>query len=113
MVFLQTLVTPTSSARLTWPDRLAVGLEIVTTYGKARWWLMRHEFPEAVSAARRVGQRPAVETPDPTASAIRLGRTFDRTLSAIPFDGKCLIRSLVLTHMLSRRGIESRFVLGV
>jgi hypothetical protein len=74
---------------------------------------MRLEFPEAVAAARRVRPRAAAPTTDPTASAIRLGRTVGRTLSALPFDGKCLVRSLVLTHMLSRRGIESHFVLGV
>jgi hypothetical protein len=88
-------------------------MEIVGTYAKARWWLMRLDFPQAVAAARRVQPPAAARTADPTASAMRLGRTVGRTLSALPFDGKCLVRSLVLTHMLARRGIESSFVLGV
>jgi hypothetical protein len=106
------LVTPTSRARLTRVQRVRVATEIVGTYAKVRWWLMRLEFRDAVAAARHVDPRAAATT-DPTASAIRLGRTVGRTLAALPFDGKCLVRSLVLTHMLSRRGIESRLVLGV
>ena len=36
-----------------------------------------------------------------------------RTLTLLPTDSRCLMRSLVLTQLLARRGIESRFVLGV
>ena len=31
----------------------------------------------------------------------------------MPFDSRCLVRSLVLTSMLDRRGIRSRLVIGV
>jgi hypothetical protein len=35
------------------------------------------------------------------------------TLSVLPTDSRCLMRSLVLTSLLARRGIDSTFVLGV
>jgi hypothetical protein len=42
-----------------------------------------------------------------------LGDITTRVLTALPSDGRCLIRSLVLTGLLSRRGIESTLVIAV
>ena len=46
-------------------------------------------------------------------AAVRLGRAIGRTLSILPFDSRCLVRSLVLAELLARRGIDSRVVIGV
>lgn len=43
----------------------------------------------------------------------KLGQAVVRTLSVLPTDSRCLMRSLVLTRMLARRGMDVRFVLAV
>ena len=40
-----------------------------------------------------------------TARARRLGRAVMRTLDPLPLDSRCLVRSLVLTTLLARRGV--------
>ena len=50
---------------------------------------------------------------DARTAGLRLGRVVERTLRALPVDSRCLITALVLTRMLTRRGLESTFVLGV
>ncbi len=44
--------------------------------------------------------------------AARLGRAVVRMLSLLPGDTRCLVRSLVLTRLLARRGIPARLVIG-
>lgn len=44
--------------------------------------------------------------------AHRLGRAVQRTLRLVPGDTRCLTRSLVLTQLLSRRGIPAKLVIG-
>jgi len=96
-------------------QRLSAMAEIAATYWRARWWLIRLNFPAAVAAARDVGATDpwpgAAE--QQTAVGIRLGRAVERTLRLVPFDSRCLVKALVLTRMLSSRGIESSFVIGV
>lgn len=36
-----------------------------------------------------------------------------RTLTVLPADSRCLMRSLVLTGLLARRGISSSLIIGV
>jgi transglutaminase superfamily protein len=105
-------VTPSADANLTAWDRGRIAAEIVTTYVRVRWWLIRLDFPHAVAAARDVSLA-AERAGDGTEVALRLGHLVQRALRALPFDGRCLIRSLVLTRMLARRGIEATLVLGV
>jgi tetrahydromethanopterin S-methyltransferase subunit G len=45
--------------------------------------------------------------------ARRLGKGVGRTLGVLPTDSRCLIRSLVLVHLLARRSIPSTLVIGV
>lgn len=42
----------------------------------------------------------------------RLGRAVARTLALVPGDTRCLVRSLVLTRILARRGIPAKLVIG-
>lgn len=46
-------------------------------------------------------------------SGLRLGRAVSRTLRLLPTDSRCLVRSLVLTGLLARRGLSSTLVIGV
>ena len=45
--------------------------------------------------------------------ALRLGRAVVKTLRLLPTDSRCLIRSLVLSRILSRRAIPHTLVIGV
>ena len=104
-----------SAEAWTIPDRIRMVSEIGTTYWRARWWLLRLNYSAAVGAARAVAvTRSAPATPEQqTVMGIRLGRAVQRTLRLVPFDSRCLVKALVLTRMLSRRGIDSSFVIGV
>ncbi len=90
-------------------ERLGLVVEIVWTYATVRWWLVRRGLPHAVKAARH---RPAVPVlaEHPISSSLRLGHIVQRTLGILPFDSRCLIRSLVLTRLLARRGVTSTIV---
>jgi len=108
-------VAVTPAAGWTTGRRLWVLIEIAATYWRARWWLFRLSFPAAVAAARdvRATDLGPAGAADQTAAAVRLGRAVERTLRLAPFDSRCLVKALVLTRMLSRRGIGSSFVIGV
>jgi hypothetical protein len=93
--------------------KLALGVEIVGTYGRVRWSLRRHDL-ETVVRSLRAGPPPAESDPgaDLAAGAV-LARAVVRTLGPLPFDSRCLAKSLVLTRLLARRGIGSRLVVAV
>jgi Transglutaminase-like superfamily len=90
--------------------------EILATYGRVRWWLLRGDLPSAVRAARNGTVPQAAKTRDRAFEqllGLRLGRAVSRTLGVFPADSRCLVRSLVLTRLLARRGIDSSLVIGV
>jgi len=110
------LVMPTDQARLGVLERIAVVAEVIITYCAARRWLNRMPAPAAVAAARNAGvgrSGPPMTANDARTAGLRLGRVVERTLRALPVDSRCLITALVLTRMLTRRGLESSLVLGV
>jgi hypothetical protein len=95
-------------------EKLRLGLEIIRAYAYARRALWRKDLREALGSLRQDRQAVrAAEFEDDLLTAMRLGRAVSRTLNVVPFDSRCLVRSLVLTRMLSRRGIDSSFVIGV
>jgi hypothetical protein len=102
-------------ARLRAEERMRIAAEIVTTYGAARWWLLRLNFPDAVAAARKVtpAGSGALSDDELRSAGIRLGSAVRRTLRVLPVDSRCLVTALVLTRMLARRGIECSFIVGV
>ena len=105
-------VVPRSNVRMTSSERARVASEILATYVLVRWWLIRLDFHTTVEAAR--GVRTSLQAhEDATSAALRLGIAVDRTLRRMPLDTRCLVRSLVLTRLLARRGIGSTFVIGV
>ncbi len=100
--------------------KLRLTAEVLSTYCCVRWWLWRHDVREVVQRLR--ASRPAAAEPsDPERlasvaeyeSGLRLGRAVARTLRLLPTDGRCLMRSLVLTGLLARREISSTLVIGV
>jgi hypothetical protein len=92
--------------------KAALALEILGAYARARYLLARRKFPQAVAELRSVPATRAAPT-DPVAGGRRLGRAVVRTLRLLPTDSRCLVRSLVLTRVLCRRGVSSTLVIGV
>ncbi|HEU4978589.1 MAG TPA: lasso peptide biosynthesis B2 protein [Solirubrobacteraceae bacterium] len=92
--------------------RAALALEILAAYASVRRLLWRRDFPEALAAVRGVRARRTAEG-DPRAVGRGLGRAVARTLTPLPADSRCLVRSLVLLRLLARRDIPARLVLGV
>jgi len=96
--------------------KLALSVEILVTYATARWELRRHPLPATLERLRRVTPHPS---PSPLADDLdihvgaRLGLAVMRVLRLLPTDSRCLMRSLVLTRVLSRRGLGSVLVIGV
>ena len=91
-------------ARLVW--------EIVCAYALARWRLARGDLPDAV-ARLRSGTDAGPPGPERAQTAKRLASASRRTLALIPADSRCLMRSLVLTRLLARRGIATSLVVAV
>jgi hypothetical protein len=108
-------VFPAEHVRLTRSERVRLGLEIVAAYLAVRWRLVRSGLPQTVAAARSASSSPPrpADGAASASAALRLGNGVERTLGALPFDSRCLIRSLVLVRILARRGLESSMVLGV
>jgi hypothetical protein len=94
--------------------KAALVVEILVTYCRARWWMMRRsDVRDAVSALRHARRPAAAPRDDPTMTGRRLGRAVGRTLRVLPTDSRCLVQALVLTGLLARRGIEGTLVIGV
>jgi Transglutaminase-like superfamily len=103
--------TPSSADPLPRLAKVALTLEILATYVRARWLLLRHDLPATLLRLRGTDDVAGVTTY--AFSALRLSHAVTRVLAALPMDAKCLVRSLVLTAVLSRRGIASTVVIGV
>jgi hypothetical protein len=92
--------------------RTALAAEIVATYVSVRRLLRRHTLPETVEALRSDSPRAT----DPDDASLDLGRHLAwatvRTISVLPLDSRCLMRSLVLMRILARRGMPATFVLS-
>jgi hypothetical protein len=103
---------PPDTSALSLPAKLQLVAEIVTAYGRVRWWLTRSTVPATVARVRRGVPRLDSGVTDGQAAAFRLARAVGRTLGPLPADSRCLMRSLVLTALLSHRGIGSTLVIG-
>lgn len=92
--------------------RLRIAVEVVATSAEVRWRLVRSDIRGVVGTLRgeAVDLHAAV---DARRIGIRLGQPVRRTLDPLPFDSRCLTRSLVLMRMLARRGVVCRLVIGV
>jgi Transglutaminase-like superfamily len=108
-----------ASPELTQPftaaQKASLAVEILSSYLRARWLLRRSGLAPTVHKLRQPESRahPATATGHDQLVGLRLGRVLERTLRVIPFDSRCLVRSLVLTHLLARRGIPSSLIIGI
>ena len=100
--------------------KLRLAAEVYIAYCYVRWWLRRHEIGEVVRRLRGWGPVDAgVASPhggdmrQVYLSGLRVGRAVIRSLGLLPTDSRCLMRSLVLTGLLARRGIETSLIIGV
>lgn len=121
--------------RLNLFERASLIREILNSYLRARRVLRETSIEPAVAtlrqqaspnAQRKVSIGPAVRTlswsaqPDddeqPDAETLiearRLARAVRLTLTMLPGDKRCLVRSLVLTQLLARRTISAKLVIG-
>ena len=105
--------SPEPGSYLSSGEKLALGTEILGAYVRARWLLWRTDLPSTIAALRSASPRPDLRAVDTSQAGVRLGRAVGRTLRHLPFDSRCLMRSLVLTSILARRGIESSLVIEV
>ncbi len=99
--------------RLSTRERVALACEIVGAYARAHLLLRRLPIEAALAELRP--RQPAAHTPaseQDRDEARRLGRGVTRTLALLPGDTRCLVRSLVLTRLLSRRGLPATLVIG-
>lgn len=87
-------------------------MEILAAYVQARRALRRAPIASVVSGLRAQAPMAASSSEDSLAEALRLGRAVTRLLVRIPGDTRCLARSLVLTRLLARRGIQAKLVIG-
>jgi hypothetical protein len=96
-------------------EKLRLTLEILAAYVSARFLLIRRGLPAAVEALRAVDVELEPPQSERVAQAlgVRLGLTVCHVLSVLPTDTRCLVRSLVLTRLLARRGVPSSLIIGV
>lgn len=92
--------------------RAMLALEILATYANVRRLLRRHTLPETIATLRAGAPVPAVGDEDALALGRHLAWATVRTITVLPSDSRCLMRSLVLTRVLARRGLHSTFVLS-
>ncbi len=102
------------SAASATPGRVRLAVEVVGTYVWVRWLVLRRGPVSAVSVLRR-GLTEDAHEPDNgrVLRGLRFGRAVVKVLRLLPTDSRCLMRSLVLTKMLARRGVYGKVVIGV
>jgi hypothetical protein len=89
--------------------------EVLATYVLARRALRSHDLPGALAVLRapRSERNAPLVAGQTLLERRRLARVVIRTLGPLPADTRCLMRSLVLTRMLARRGIACQLVIAV
>jgi Transglutaminase-like superfamily len=98
--------------RLSHGERVRLAVEILAAYAQARRALRRAPIEAAVATLRSQSPPPSEDATGSLEEARRLGRAVTRLLSYVPGDTRCLARSLVLTRLLARRGVQAKLVIG-
>ena len=91
--------------------KAVLAAEILATYARVRWDLRRTGLKPTLESLR--AQPRDAASPDALALARRLAPAVARTLTLLPADSRCLMRSLVLTRLLARRGVTTQLVISV
>jgi Transglutaminase-like superfamily len=86
--------------------RAWLAIEIVLVYANVRWTLRRHHLPETVRILRgKIRPRRLAPLAAGHVNPRSLAAAVVMTLHVLPFDSRCLMRSLTLMRILARRGI--------
>ncbi len=101
---------PTPASQMFHLRRLGLAIEVLVAYLRARRALRKSSIAAVVSSLR--AGPTAVAPVDGLSEARRLASVVSRALSLLPGDTRCLMRSLVLTRLLARRGIPAMLVIG-
>lgn len=104
---------PPTLRRLTPGAKIALVIEILSAYA-SMWRALGN--PDVLGLARKSRDvRAGARRDDPLEHQVarRLGKIVGKVLGVLPTDSRCLIRSLVLVRILSRRAIPSTLVIGV
>jgi Transglutaminase-like superfamily len=100
------------------PQKLALAVEIVCVYAATRWRLRRRNLSDLAEEIRAGAQAHRGDLDlDPGSReaamvAARLGHATARAVRLLPTDSKCLVQSIVLSSLLSARGITGTLVIG-
>ncbi len=94
--------------------RVGLAGEVLLAYIEVRWRLWRTDLPSTVRALR--DEDGGSGWLEPCGASRRLGGRLAnatvRTLAILPTDSRCLMRSLVLVRLLSRRRIGATLLVG-
>lgn len=101
---------PERLAALTSTSKLSLVAEILGAYAVVRW---RMREPDIRTIVARLRGNADSERHSDYLLARRLARAVARTLTFLPTDNRCLVRSLVLDRLLTRRSLQSVVVLAV
>jgi Transglutaminase-like superfamily len=93
-------------------ERAALVIEIVAAYVEARLALRRAPIASVVEGLRCHETLTHEAGMSDFEEARRLGWIVTKTLTFVPGDTRCLVRSLVLTRLLARREISAKLVIG-
>ena len=106
-------LAPPTLRRLTPRAQIALVIEILSAYASMWRALGKPDVLGLARKAREVRSGPRREDPLEHQVVRRLGKIVGKVLGVLPTDSRCLIRSLVLVRILSRRAIPSTLVIGV
>jgi Transglutaminase-like superfamily len=98
--------------RLRASQRARLALEILGTYVTVRRVMRGRSLPDTVAVLRLGAGDGAAGDHASLALANHLAWATVRTITLLPGDSRCLVRSLVLTRVLARRGLGSTLVLA-
>ncbi|MFL5867125.1 MAG: lasso peptide biosynthesis B2 protein [Thermoleophilaceae bacterium] len=106
---------PAQPRRLSVTQKLSLVAEILRSYRRARRELGREDLRLTLRTLRGepAPRRPEPLDPETYGEALRMGSVVSRVCRPLPIDSRCLTQSLVLTALLSRRGVGSSLVIGV
>ncbi len=94
-------------------ERVRLIGEVIVTYVNVRRLVKGRELRDVMAVLRREAPADRADSVAVRRAAYRLASAVQRTLRPLPIDSRCLMRSLVLARMLSRRGVGATLVVGV
>lgn len=95
-------------------EKLRLAGEVLVTYVRVRILVKRADLRTALSKLRQAPAQPEPPAGEERVQAgARLARAVVGTLPRLPVDHSCLLRSLTLSRLLARRGIDGVLVIAV